>query len=67
MFRKSGNRFSDKDMRKIKNRAAARTIRTGKTVGKAAKSAAKSAKKSNAPDLFANLGEPRSAARPRLA
>jgi topoisomerase-4 subunit B len=32
-------------------------------VGKAAKSAAKSAKKSNAPDLFANLGEPRSAAR----
>ena len=63
MFRKSGNRFSDKDVRKIKNRAAARTIRTGKTVGKAAKSAAKSAKKSNAPDLFANLGEPRSAAR----
>ena len=63
MSRKSGNRFSDKDMRKIKNRAAARTIRTGKTVGKAAKSAAKSAKKSNAPDLFANLGEPRSAAR----
>jgi topoisomerase IV subunit B len=32
-------------------------------VGKAAKSAAKSAKKSNAPDLFANLGEPRSAGR----
>ena len=32
-------------------------------MGKAAKSAAKSAKKSNAPDLFANLGEPRSAAR----
>jgi topoisomerase-4 subunit B len=63
MSRKSGNRFSDQDMRQIKNRAAARTIRTGKTVGKAAKSAAKSAKKSNAPDLFANLGEPRSAAR----
>ena len=32
-------------------------------MGKAAKSAAKSSKKSNAPDLFANLGEPRAAAR----
>jgi topoisomerase-4 subunit B len=63
MSRKSGNRFSDQGMRQIEKRAAARTIRTGKTVGKAAKSAAKSAKKSNATDLFANLGEPRSAAR----
>ena len=67
MSRKSGNRFSDKDMRKIKNRAAARTIRTGKTVGKAAKSAAKSAKKSNAPDLFAKSGRTSLGGAARLA
>jgi topoisomerase-4 subunit B len=39
--------------------AAARKIRTGKTVGKTAKSS----KKSNTPDLFANTGEQRPSAR----